>query len=109
VFQAAYWLRDRGLIALVEQERHDRILRWFSNRLPVPTRFARSRRRNAHANAICWFRAEATEHITTVRQLAEMLERHGITTRAIQTTKPGYVVYEDDFQVVAVPFRDTEV
>jgi hypothetical protein len=39
--------------------------------------------------------------------LAAVLEQHGVSVEMLRTSKPGYVVYEDRYQVVAVPFRDT--
>ena len=30
-----------------------------------------------------------------------MLERHGVWTRRLHSERPGYIVYEDEFQVVA--------
>lgn len=39
------------------------------------------------------------------RELAAILEAHDIRTEMITTERPGYVVYEDTFQVVAEPFR----
>jgi hypothetical protein len=30
-----------------------------------------------------------------------------VPTVALRTRKPGRIVYEDDFQVAAIPFRDT--
>jgi hypothetical protein len=39
--------------------------------------------------------------------MAALLERCGIPTEMLRTWRPGYVVYEDAYQVVAVPFRDT--
>ena len=41
-------------------------------------------------------------------QLVALLERNGVRILALRTKRPGYVVYEDDFQVVAEPFTDTE-
>lgn len=37
--------------------------------------------------------------------MAAILEEYGVPTRTLTTERPGYVVYEDDFQVVAEPFR----
>ena len=34
-------------------------------------------------------------------------ERYGIEVEIITTTRPGYIVYEDRFQVAAYPFADT--
>ena len=33
------------------------------------------------------------------------MERHGIYVKKIVTDKPGYLVYEDEWQVVAEPYR----
>jgi hypothetical protein len=38
-----------------------------------------------------------------------LLERHDVPVRMIKTTRPGYVVYEDNFQIVAVPFADSNM
>jgi hypothetical protein len=38
------------------------------------------------------------------RELAAILEAHDIRTEMLTTDRPGYVVYEDDYQVVAEPF-----
>lgn len=37
--------------------------------------------------------------------MIRILEQHGIYVKKIKTDKPGYVVYEDDWQLVAEPFR----
>lgn len=107
VFQAAFRLRDRGLFSNTESRRFEKLREWFNEHLPVPSRFSRSRRSNAQYHAICWFKTDAVEHLGKIRELTEILERHGLKTRRLRTTKPGYVVYEDAFQVVAAPFRDT--
>jgi len=64
--------------------------------LAVPTRFNRTTskahyRRNA--TGISWFRDSAHEHITRIHDLARI----------------GFVVYEDEHQVVAEPFANTAV
>ncbi len=38
-----------------------------------------------------------------------VLENNGVHVRTIKTVRPGYVVYEDEFQVVAVPFADSKL
>jgi len=46
------------------------------------------------------------EHLARMRELIAVLENHEVPVRIIKTTRPGYVVYEDEFQVVSEPFRD---
>jgi len=88
---------DRGLIRST--------IEWFNAHLPEPVRLSRSRRRNAHNKAISWFRPTAVEDIDRMTSLVNVLKRYGYPVEIIRTTRPGYVVYEDEFQVVAVPLR----
>ena len=39
--------------------------------------------------------------------LVAILNTHGVHTEMLRTEKPGYVVYEDPFQVAAEPFGET--
>jgi hypothetical protein len=43
-----------------------------------------------------------------MQELVAVLENHGVPVHILKTTRPGYVVYEDEFQVVSEPFRDTK-
>jgi hypothetical protein len=106
VFQAACRLRD-GDLPDADARRLGLLLRWFDRHLPAPARLSRSRRRHAHAEAVCWLRQGATGRLEKLRELAALLDRHGIATRRLRTRRPGYIVYEDEYQVAAVPFRDT--
>jgi hypothetical protein len=38
--------------------------------------------------------------------MAEILVRHGIGVEVLKAERVGYVVYEDEFQIVAEPFAD---
>ena len=61
--------------------------------------------RNKFRLGICWFKTGATEHISRVYEMVHILERNGTYIQKITTDKPGYVVYEDEWQLVAEPFR----
>jgi len=37
--------------------------------------------------------------------MVEILREYGVVIDQISTEKPGYVVYEDGWQIVAKPFR----
>ena len=74
---------------------------WFNENLQKPTSFGRDKLRLG----ICWFKTDATEHISRIWQLVQILERHGIYIKKVRTDKPGYVIYEDEWQLVAEPFR----
>ena len=51
-------------------------------------------------------RPKASDVIARLHEAMELLNRAGVHTRAITTTKPGYVVFEDEYQIAAIPFRD---
>lgn len=104
VFQVGFDLRSAGRLADYEEAWLDDAMDWFNRRLPVPLRLSRSRRPGAYEKALCWFKEDAKEHIGKARELTALLEQHGVPTRMIRTTRPGYVVYEDRYQVAAVPF-----
>jgi hypothetical protein len=38
--------------------------------------------------------------------MVDLIRRIGITVELIRTTQPGYVTYEDELQVTAIPFTD---
>lgn len=81
---------------------------WLDIYLRVPRRFSRSRKRHAQARAICWFKDAAARPLGKVRQIAAILQRYDVATKMLTTNRPGYIVYEDDAQVAAIPFRDTD-
>jgi hypothetical protein len=74
---------------------------WFSKNLEKPTSFGRDKLRLG----ICWFKTASTEHISRIWEMVHIRERNGIYVKKIRTDRPGYVIYEDAWQLVAEPFR----
>lgn len=107
LFAAAKALRESGRLSEVDEARLNVAQGWFNENLPVPTRFSVSRRPHSQNQAISWFRDTATEAIDRIRDYAAVLEDYGIVVEMIRTTRPGFVVYEDDWQVAAYPFSET--
>jgi len=107
LFQAMSELRDAGTLDSYEQERYDEIYDWFRKHLKKPRSFTRSSKPHAKNVALSWFRDDATEHISRMREIMGILDVHGIAVEILHTTRPGYVVYEDKYQVAAEPFSET--
>jgi hypothetical protein len=105
IFEGAKRLPKIGRRPDWDEVRLDELMSWFLANLPLPKRVARSRRPNGHHAAVSWFKQSATEHISMARELAAILEAHDIATTMLTTDRPGYIVYEDDVQVLAEPFR----
>jgi hypothetical protein len=109
VFHAVLRLRERGKLYMHEEELHDSTRQWFNENLKKPTRFTASKPPHYRKpnKAISWFKDTAVEHISHIRNLVRILENHGIVVQMLKTDRVGYVVYEDEFQIVAEPFDDT--
>jgi hypothetical protein len=108
LFQAAKALRESGALSAVDYEYLEDIRDWFNEHLEKPTRLAVSPRANSKAQAISWFKDTALEHIAKMREFQEVLERHDVAVEMIREKRVGYVLYEDEFQVAAYPFNDTQ-
>lgn len=106
VFQAIYRLERAGELLPHESEWFAGIERWFNANLKSPSRLTWSSRPNAPRRAISWFKLSATAHIARMRELVVLLEHKDITVEEFRTDKPGYIVYEDDHQVAAIPFTN---
>ena len=105
IFQAVYRLADAGQLHHCEAVWWEDLRWWFNRKLDKPDRFARSRRAGANPCAISWFKASARGHIARAHEMAALLAEHYIPSRMVRAKRPGYVVYEDAFQVAAEPFR----
>ncbi|MFT4680694.1 MAG: 7-cyano-7-deazaguanine synthase in queuosine biosynthesis [Granulosicoccus sp.] len=58
-------------------------------------------------SAISWYKDSAVEFINQMNHLAEILTRYNVEIeRIIDRKLHGKVIYEDEFQVTIVPFRD---
>ena len=101
IFQAAALALEWQDITGSDADELNELRGWFGDNLKKPTSFGRDTLRLG----ICWFKTGATEHISRIWEMVQILERNGIYVKKIRTDKPGYVIYEDEWQVVAEPFR----
>ena len=104
VFTALYELESQGELADHELAWFRELEGWFDKHLPRPQRLAWSGRPNAPERAITWLKLSASDHVRRMRELASLLEHKDIPVQELRTDRPGYVVYEDEHQVAAVPF-----
>ena len=109
VFEVAYDLQHEGELTPHERQELEGLLSWFGDELVIPTRFNRSKSKGHYRRAtkgISWLKSSATAHVAKMHRLAAILATQGHHVRVIKTSRPGYVVYEDDHQIVAEPFND---
>lgn len=80
--------------------------KWFDKHLPAPSKFSR-KKNDYHRNTrgISWMKDNQKEVMRKLYEMKRILDRYGEFTRLISTDRPGYIVYEDEYQVVAEPFN----
>jgi len=103
LFRAFSFYEDEGLIPECYDDRIEELCNWFNVNLRVPDRLSRSVGRFRIVYGICWLKTSAIEHIRYMWDLAAMYEASGIPVEFLATCRPGYILYEDDFQIVAEP------
>ncbi len=109
LFQTMATLRDSGALTIDEEASYKQIYEWFTKNLKKPTSFTRSSKPHAKKVALSWFKTGATEHVSRMREVVAILYAHGVDVTELKTSRPGYVVYEDQDQVAAEPFAETVV
>ena len=109
IFHAARNLCENHTLMSYEEETLLDIRDWFNENLEKPTRFTNSKPPyyRKQSKAVSWFKDTAVEHLEKIRQMAKILDSYGIRVTVFTAERVGYVVYEDEFQIVAEPFRDT--
>lgn len=105
LFHALSRLKDKNLLTEIQSELHEALKDWFNNNLLVPDKFSRSR---TSSRAICWFKSSAVKHVSKMRDMSQILKEHDIVVDMIKTDNPGYIVYEDEDQICAEPFKETK-
>lgn len=110
-FSAAYSLRDAAETPAFAADTIRENLKWFEKHLCQPERLNRTKSKGFYRRAtkgISWFKPNAKDHIARAFELRGLLEQYGFAVEVLKTEKPGYVVSEDDYQIVAEPFADTK-
>jgi len=107
LFQAMSDLEASEVLLEYEQSQYDALYEWFRKNLKKPRSFTRSSKPHAKKVALSWFKHTATEHIAKMHEVVHILRAHGVAVEILRTERPGYVVYEDQYQVTAEPFQET--
>ena len=111
LFRTAYRLRDSSRVEEEDRRLLTEALCWFGENLVTPDRFNRSRSKGFYrrtTRGIAWFRDSATDCLSRMHQIKTTLEKYGHPVAMLTERRIGYVVYEDELQVVAEPFSDTQ-
>ena len=102
LFRASDVLDDDATLPDSVRSQMRSTFRWFARHLRAP--------RGLPRNAVCWFRADASDDcIEHLRELIELYRMSGRTVMMQSTRDPGRIVYRDQQQVAAVPVRGRRI
>ncbi len=109
---AAYELRNDPLLNENSKAQLEELLEWFQVNLKIPKRFSKSKskcyNRREFTAGLSWFRDDASKMLEKAFEMAALLCEHGYLIDVLRTDRVGYIVYDDNEQVVAEPFSDTQ-
>ena len=105
LFHAVRYLRDDGELTYAEIDIADKVVRWFHKNMESPLDYLNKQRSKESDIFISWFKPSAIEHISQTRTLVAMLEDKGVAVETLTTSRPGKIVYEDDYQIFAKPYK----
>jgi hypothetical protein len=97
IFHAAGRVEDSPDLPDVTRHWLRSTLNWFNEHLTRPGLNASEWR------SIFWFRDEAQSVVAHVWELIAILRDEGVPVYMHRTSEPGQIVYEDNFQIAAVP------
>jgi len=106
IFTLAYYLRDENRLTKHEESCVQELIDWFKKNLPIPDKFSKNKN-SSHKNTqgLSWFKPQSEKAINKMWELKTVIENHGFNIEVLKTDRPGYVVYEDEYQIVAEPFH----
>lgn len=105
LFVAIDHLRRADRLTEEEEELYFEIDDWFEDELPNPPFYEDGNT----IGAVTWFRRAATaEMLMRLAPLCEVLDRYGVPWVAAETSDPGTVIYQDEFQVGVIPHQRLE-
>lgn len=101
VFVVASELKASSDLEPYQRERLEELLDWFNRHLPVPNRFARP----GQNRVLSWFKPSATPALDRMWELVAILKDAGEPVELLKTDDPGVILEEDEYQVLAQPYR----
>ena len=95
-------LRDEELLHDFEDTWLEKQFNWFNDHVPVPP-YTKS---DWPSGCAAWFKNNeaAAEAIKRMWEFVNLLRENGKNVRVLKSKKPGFILYEDDVQVVVSEF-----
>jgi hypothetical protein len=97
IFKSAYLLLKQEKVYEATSRLLKDELAWFEQHLVVP------KLSSTHRRAKFWFRSEAEEMIERAWAMTLLLKDHGLPVTQHTADDPGEIIYEDQYQIAAIP------
>jgi hypothetical protein len=105
IFVAVDHLRRADRLTEDEEELYFDVDDWFTVHLPNPPFYEDGNT----VGAVTWFKTSSTgEMRRRLEPLCHILDKYGVTWTLAESEDPGTIIYEDGFQVGAVPYQRFE-
>jgi len=106
IFMALKYLRDdHSLTKDDDVKKLKELSKWFDRNLEKPTRLSKGTSKLNADISLSWFKDSAKVHIKKMHEFVEIAKRYDMIVERIVSRNAGYIVFEDDYQVSAVPFK----
>ena len=105
VFNAMHFIWEHKFTQDEDESKLKELYTWFKSNLDAPPWFSYPKGYPHESKALSWFKDSAKEHILKMQHVMEILERYGVRVNRIWTREPGQIVFEDEFQISAVPWE----
>lgn len=106
-FAAAENLKAHGSLSKADHKKLEELIYFFDHQLPIPDYYQKKKNRQGAKSATSWFKDTASNFIARMNELAKILTSHNVEVERINSKKiPGKKIYEDEFQITVVPFRE---
>jgi hypothetical protein len=105
IFVAVDHLRRAERLTEDEEELYFDVHEWFEIHLPNPPFYDDGNT----PGAVTWFKSSSTDEMRQrLEPLCGILDEYGVKWVAAESTDPGTIIYEDRFQVGAIPYQRFE-
>lgn len=99
ILGAAFRLQKSGRLVGASLEQLTNILDWLQDSFITPDIFDKPE----NLKGVCWFKDQQVEIIEKVKSLIPIMENNHLAIRIENSISPGKIIYEDIYQVVAIP------
>jgi hypothetical protein len=106
IFQAVRHICEHSLTSGEDSHELKLLNKWFNENLNRPTKFSNATNKNPAPISLSWFKDSAQEHLLKTNDIIKILKKYDLVIERFISKNPGYIVYEDEYQISAIPFKN---